>query len=85
MRRTLMQRDQELLEFEFDPTTGDARVIDASPAGVDLLALAGRAESDANEALCKLLSRTAEHHQSVCNQCSYNLVSINSLHRKRLN
>ena len=57
MRRTLMQRDQELLEFEFDPATGDARVIDASPAGVDLLALAGRAESDANEALCKLLRK----------------------------
>lgn len=57
MKRTLMRRDQELLEFEVDLETGSARVIDASPAGVDLLASAGRAESDANEALGKLLRK----------------------------
>ncbi len=33
-----MQRNQELVDFEVDPATGAARVIDASEAGDDLLA-----------------------------------------------
>jgi|GEM_PF-3497659 hypothetical protein len=30
MRRTLMQRDQELLEFEFDPATGEKAGVDSA-------------------------------------------------------
>ena len=33
-----MQRNQELVDFEIDPATVDIRIIDASPAGEDLLA-----------------------------------------------
>ena len=38
IRRTLMQRNQELVDFEFDPETNDVRIIDASPEGEDVLA-----------------------------------------------
>ena len=55
MRRTLMQRDQELLDFEVDSVTGGARILDASTVGLDLLASAGFAEADMNAALGKLL------------------------------
>lgn len=47
--------DRNLLLVYDDEAT--VRVIDASPAGIDLLALAGRAESDASEALGKLLRK----------------------------
>lgn len=48
-----LERDL-LLVYDDEATVS---VIDASPAGIDLLALAGRAESDANEALGKLLRK----------------------------
>ena len=38
IRRTLMQCNQELVDFEFDPKTDDVRIIDASPEGEDVLA-----------------------------------------------
>ena len=37
IRRTLMQRNRELADFEVDPLTGEARIIDASEAGEHLL------------------------------------------------
>lgn len=52
-----MQRDQELLDFEVDPKTREARVIDASPSGLDLLASAGFGEADTNVSLVKLLGK----------------------------
>ena len=57
MRRTLMQRDQELLDFEVDPKTRDARVIEVSSAGLELLASVKLNETDANDVLSKLLRK----------------------------
>ena len=37
IKRTLMRRNQELVDFAIDPMTGDASVIDASPEGEYLL------------------------------------------------
>jgi hypothetical protein len=41
IRRTLIQRNQELADFEFDPATGATHVLDVSEAGVDSLASMG--------------------------------------------
>ncbi len=37
IRRMLMRRDQELVDFEVDPATGEVHVIEASEASADLL------------------------------------------------
>ena len=59
MRRTLMHRDVELLDFEADPVTGDARVVDETEAGRNLIA---SMKMDGNKAIDRLLkSRTISH------------------------
>ena len=57
IRRTLMQRDRELAEFEIDPTTGKARVIDI--ANDDLVASAGLARQNRDRVLTALIERRA--------------------------
>lgn len=58
IRRTLMQRDRELVDFEVDPVTGKARIIDAV-ADESLLASAGLARCDGDWVLAKLVERRA--------------------------
>jgi len=55
MKRTLMFEDRELLDFEVDPETGRARVLDAPEAGDDELAAIGLDCSDLDVALTKLI------------------------------
>ncbi len=57
IRRTLMQRDRELAEFEIDPTTGKACVIDI--ANDDLVASAGLARQNRDRVLTALIERRA--------------------------
>ncbi len=38
IKRTLMQRDQELIDFEIEPASGKVRIIDMSEAGASLIA-----------------------------------------------
>ena len=52
-----MQRDRELVDFEIDPTTGKARVIDA--ASGDLAASAGLARKNRDRVLTALIERRA--------------------------
>ena len=52
-----MQRDRELAEFEIDPTTGKARVIDI--ANDDLVASAGLARQNRDRVLTALIERRA--------------------------
>jgi hypothetical protein len=54
-----MQRNQELVDFEVDPATGDAHVIDASEAGVDLLDSMGGVQRDNHSALTGIISGRA--------------------------
>lgn len=57
VRRTLMRRDQELVDFEIDPVTSEARVIDT--AGSDLTAPLGLAQKNRDSVLTALIQRRA--------------------------
>ena len=57
IRRTLMQCNQELVDFEIDPITGEAHIIDA--AGDDLLASVGLIRQNGNQVLARLVERRA--------------------------
>ena len=59
IRRTLMQRNRELVEFEIDPVTRDARVIDASAEGDELLASIKPGLKDRESALLWLARKRA--------------------------
>ena len=52
-----MQRDREVAEFEIDPTTGKARVVDA--ASGDLAASAGLTRKNRDQVLTTLIERRA--------------------------
>ena len=54
-RRTLMQRDRELVDFEVDPVTGEARIIDA--VSDDLAASLGLAQGNRDQVLTALMTR----------------------------
>ena len=54
-RRTLMQRDRELVDFEVDPMTGEARVIDV--ANGNLAASLGLAQENRDRVLTTLMTR----------------------------
>lgn len=56
-RRTLMQRDRELIDFEVDPATGEARIIDA--ASGNLAASLGLARENGDRVLTTLMMRRA--------------------------
>ena len=56
IRRTLMQRDRELVDFVVDQASGEARIIDAVS---DLAASAGFARQNGDELLSKLVARRA--------------------------
>ena len=56
-RRTLMQRDRELVDFEVDPATGEARIIDA--ASGNLAASLGLARENGDRVLTTLMMRRA--------------------------
>ena len=56
-RRTLMQRDRELVDFEVDPVTGEARIIDA--VSDDLAASLGLAQGNRDQVLTALMTRRA--------------------------
>ena len=57
VRRTLMQRDRELVDFEVNPATGEARIIDA--ASDDLTASLGLVQESRNQVLTALVTRRA--------------------------
>ena len=57
IRRTLMQRDRELADFEVDSASGEARVIDA--ASDDVSVSAGLARQNGDWVLTKLVERRA--------------------------
>ena len=57
VRRTLMQCDQELADFEVDPVTGEARIIDV--ASDNLTASLGRDPENRNQVLTTLIARRA--------------------------
>lgn len=57
IRRTLMQRNRELADFEVDPVTGAARIVDAADG--DPLVSAGLTRQDGNWLLAKLVERRA--------------------------
>lgn len=59
IRRTLMQRNRELVDFEIDPVTRDARVIDASAEGDELLASIKPGLKDRESALLWLARKRA--------------------------
>ena len=56
-RRTLMQRDRELVDFEVDPVTGEARIIDV--ASESLAASLGLARENRDRVLTTLIMRRA--------------------------
>ena len=56
-RRTLMQRDRELVDLEVDPMTGEARVIDV--ANGNLAASLGLAQENRDRVLTTLMTRRA--------------------------
>ena len=56
-RRILMQRDQELVDFEVDPMTGEARIIDV--ASENLAASSGLAQESGEQVLTALVARRA--------------------------
>ena len=55
MKRTLMFENRELLDFEVEPETGEARVLNAPEAGNEELAAIGLDCSDLDAALTKLI------------------------------
>ena len=57
IERTLMLRDQELVDFEVDPLTGEARIIDVADG--DLVASLGLARDNRDRVLTTLLTRRA--------------------------
>ncbi len=57
VRRTLMQRDRELVDFEVDSATGEARVIDV--ASGSLAASLGLTRENADQVLTTLMMRRA--------------------------
>lgn len=57
IKRTLMQRDQELVDFEIDPLTGEACIIDA--ASDEVTASVGLAGKDRERVLTALVQRRA--------------------------
>ena len=57
IRRTLMQRNRELVVFEVEPVTGEVRVIDAVDEGS--AASAGLAQQNGEWALARLVERRA--------------------------
>ena len=57
VRRTLMQRDRELVDFEVDPVTGEARIIDT--ASDNLTASVGLAQGNRDQVLTSLMMRRA--------------------------
>lgn len=57
VRRTLMQRDQELADFEVDPLTGEVRVIDVASGG--LAASFGLTKENRDQVLTALVTRRA--------------------------
>ena len=58
IRRTLMQRNRELVDFEVDPATGEVRIVDAI-AGDDLAATTGITRRNGTWILTKLVERRA--------------------------
>ena len=56
-RRTLMQRDRELVDFEVDPVTGEARIIDVASDG--LAAPMGLVGENRDQILTTLVARRA--------------------------
>ena len=56
-RRILMQRDHELVDFEVDPITGEARIIDV--ASENLAATLGLAQESGEQVLTTLMIRRA--------------------------
>ena len=57
VRRTLMQRDRELVDFEVDPMTGEARIIDT--ANGELAASLGLARENRDQVMTALMARRA--------------------------
>ena len=55
VRRMLMQRDRELVDFEVNPVTGEARIIDV--ASNELAASLGLAQENRNQVLTTLIKR----------------------------
>ena len=55
IRRTFMQRNQELVDFEIDPVTGNTRIIDASEAGERLLVSEGFAQQSRDWVMARLV------------------------------
>ena len=58
IRRTLMQRNRELADFEIDPATGEVRIIDLA-AGDDTIAFTGLNWQNGDWFLAKLVERRA--------------------------
>ena len=56
-RRTLILRDQELVDFDVDPATGEIRIIDAVTG--DLAASLGLARGNGDQVLTALMARRA--------------------------
>ena len=70
IRRTLMQRNRELADFEVDPATGEARVIDASEAGEELLVSTEPTQQSRDRALTgflktRAISRMREDRENI--------------------
>ena len=59
VRRTLMRRNQELVDFEIEPTTGEVRIVDLSEEGEDLLACADAVQQGGDWLLGKLVGSRA--------------------------
>ena len=57
IRRTLMQRNQELVDFEADPATGEVRIVEV--ASDDLAAFADWTHQDGHEALARIVEKRA--------------------------
>ena len=57
IRRTLMQRDRELADFEVDPVTGEAHIVDT--ASNDLATSVGLTRQNGDKVLTKLVERRA--------------------------
>ena len=57
VRRTLMQRDRELVDFEVDPVTGEARILDV--ASDELAASLGLTREGGDQVLTTLVQRRA--------------------------
>ena len=57
VKRTLMQRDRELANFEVDPVTGEARIIDVASEG--LAASIGLTQGHGDQVLTALVTRRA--------------------------